>query len=39
LRRLEPPGAFGLNYGRTTPASTIVAQVLFGLVFALGYAH
>jgi hypothetical protein len=39
LRRLEPPGAFGLNYGRTTPASTMLAQILFGLVFALGYAH
>lgn len=39
LRRLEPPGGLGLNYGRTTPASTVVAQIIFGLIFALGYAH
>ena len=32
LRRLEPPGAFGLNYGRATPVSTVIAQVLFGLI-------
>ena len=39
LRRLEPPGAFGLNYGRTTPVSTVLAQGFYGLIFALGYAH
>lgn len=36
-RRLEPPGAFGLNYGRATPASTVAAQAMYGLVLALGY--
>ena len=37
-RRLEPPGPLGLNYGYTTPASTVLAQTLYGLVFAIGYA-
>ncbi len=37
LRRLEPPGPFGLNYGRATPATTILSQTVYGLVFALGY--
>ena len=36
-RRLEPPGPFGLNYGRTTPVSTVLAQGLYGLIFAIGY--
>lgn len=35
LRRLEPPGFFGLNYGYRTPASTLVAQVTYGLVLGL----
>lgn len=39
VRRLEPPGAFGTNYGRATPLTTIAAQALYGLVFALGYAQ
>ena len=39
LRRLEPPGYFGLNYGRTTPLSTVLAQGFYGLIFAMGYAH
>lgn len=38
LARLEPPGPFGLNYGRATPVTTVVAQGLYGLIFALGYA-
>jgi hypothetical protein len=37
-RRLEPPGAFGLHYGRSTPLSTVAAQMLFGLIMALGYS-
>jgi hypothetical protein len=37
LRRLEPPGPFGLNYGRATPLTTVAAQALYGLVFALGF--
>ncbi len=39
LRRLEPPGKFGLNYGRATPLTTVAAQILFGLIFAAGYGH
>lgn len=39
LRRLEPPGAFGLNYGRATPVSTVLAQGLYGLIFAFGYSQ
>jgi len=31
---LEPPGLFGLNYGRETPAVAIVAHLAFGI--ALG---
>ena len=27
---LEPPGAFGLNYGRETPLFTLVAHVVYG---------
>ena len=27
---LEPPGFFGLNYGRRTPITTLVAQVVYG---------
>lgn len=36
LRLLEPPGPFGLNYGRATPATTILAQTVYGLVMGLG---
>lgn len=36
-RRIEPPGAFGLNYGRNTPLITVVAQTAYGLILALGY--
>jgi hypothetical protein len=28
--QLEPPGPFGLNYGRRTPLITVVAQTVFG---------
>ena len=36
--QLEPPGPFGLNYGRRTPVITILAQAIFGLILggALG---
>lgn len=37
-RRLEPPGPAGLNYGRATPVSTVLAQALYGLIFGSGYA-
>lgn len=33
--QLEPPGPFGLNYGRATPAVTILAQAAFGLILGL----
>lgn len=35
--RLEPPGAFGLHYGRMTPFWTVVAQSIFGVIVALAY--
>ena len=38
-RRLEPPGPVGLNYGRATPVSTVLAQALYGLIFGIGYAN
>ena len=35
--RLERPGPFALHYGRMTPLTTSFAQVMFGLIFGLGY--
>jgi hypothetical protein len=32
VRVLEPPGFLGLNYGHGTPATTLLAQVLYGAV-------
>jgi hypothetical protein len=32
---LEPPGLLGLNYGRETPAITLVAHVAFGIALGL----
>jgi hypothetical protein len=29
---LEPPGLFALNYGRETPAVTLVAHIIYGAV-------
>ncbi|CAM4101495.1 hypothetical protein [Palleronia rufa] len=37
LGRIEPPGAFGLNYGRATPVVTLGAQAVYGAVMGLGY--
>jgi hypothetical protein len=37
-RRIEPPGNFGLNYGRQTPLITIAAQTLFGLILGAAFA-
>jgi uncharacterized membrane protein YagU involved in acid resistance len=31
-RRLQPPGFFALNYGRQTPAVTILGHVLYGAI-------
>jgi len=30
--KLEPPGFIGLNYGYRTPATTLLAQVLYGAI-------
>jgi len=32
LRRLEPPGFLGLNYGRETPICTVASHVVFGAI-------
>ena len=32
LRRLEPPGFMGLNYGRATPFSTVIGHMLYGAI-------
>jgi hypothetical protein len=32
---LEPPGLFGLNYGRETPLVTMIAHVAFGTALGL----
>lgn len=31
-RRLEPPGPFGLHYGRHTPLTTVLGQTVYGLI-------
>lgn len=31
-RRLEPPGPFGTNYGRSTPVVTVFALAVYGLI-------
>ena len=36
-RQLEPPGVLGLNYGRTTPAITLVAHVVYGVLLGAFY--
>ena len=36
-RRLEPPGFLALNYGRSTPATTILGHALYGAVLGAGY--
>ena len=37
-RGLEPPGFLALNYGRQTPAITLIAHVLYGVVLG-GFYH
>ncbi|MFN2625247.1 MAG: hypothetical protein ABR520_04070 [Mycobacteriales bacterium] len=32
---LEPPGLFALNYGRSTPAVTLVAHVIYGVLLGV----
>lgn len=36
VRRLEPPGFMGLNYGRMTPVSTLLSHAAYGAI--LGWA-
>lgn len=36
-RRLEPPGPFGLNYGRNTPLTTLVAQAVYGAMLGAAW--
>lgn len=36
-RQLEPPGVLGLNYGRTTPAVTLVAHIVYGVLLGAFY--
>jgi len=33
--RLEPPGFMGLNYGRSTPLTTLLAQTVYGLTLGI----
>lgn len=35
MRRLEPPGFMGLNYGYRTPLSTAAGQVLYGVILGV----
>jgi hypothetical protein len=36
-RRIEPPGTFGLNYGPHTPVTTVLAQVVYGVILGAFY--
>lgn len=36
-RQLEPPGFMALNYGRSTPAVTLLAHVIYGILLGLFY--
>ena len=36
-RQLEPPGFLALNYGRNTPAATILAHLLYGAILGAFY--
>lgn len=36
-QRLEPPGAFGLHYGKLTPIATVASQTVYGCIMALAY--
>ncbi len=38
VRRIEPPGFFGLNYGVGTPAILLIAQAGYGAVLGWSYA-
>lgn len=36
-RQLQPPGFFALNYGHGTPVVTMIAHILYGMLFAMFY--
>jgi hypothetical protein len=36
-RQLEPPGVLGLNYGRRTPISVVLAHLLYGAILGAFY--
>lgn len=36
-RQLEPPGFMALNYGRNTPALTLLAHVVYGILLGAFY--
>ena len=36
-RQLEPPGVLGLNYGRRTPVSVLVAHLIYGGILGAFY--
>ena len=37
LRRLEPPGFMGFNYGRRTPLTTLLGHTVYGLILGACY--
>ncbi|WP_105012905.1 hypothetical protein [Salinibacter sp. 10B] len=36
-RQLEPPGFMALNYGRNTPAITLIAHAVYGILLGAFY--
>jgi len=36
-KQLQPPGFFALNYGHGTPVVTMVAHILYGVLFTIFY--
>jgi uncharacterized membrane protein YagU involved in acid resistance len=36
-KQIEPPGFLGLNYGRPTPISVIVAHIIYGAILGAFY--
>lgn len=38
IRRLEPPGFLGLNYGHRTPLTTVIGHAVYGMILGLGYS-
>lgn len=36
--RIEPPGVFGMYYGRRTPLTTMLGQVCYGAILGAGFS-